>query len=332
MIVWFVEFVCWEQMIFRIYTETQWYPGRQINYINLLKMAARSEGNDAPVQANTSGKGRSIMASSEEDSKGDVVEPPKFITSRNIVAALERLGYDSSYAHQIFTTLCDRVARSKKFQNSLNASCALPAELSEDSGSSAGQHNDPRDSFFDSNNSNNSGSLPPSSQGPPDNQEGSGALASSFEDSNSYLEDFEEGEERDQFNPEHNINNNNNSALQLRMDVQEFIQACRMDDVLIQAIFRKPRQYISRIVRKATKQAQECNGLHPVSYFVEEEFLMTLNESNQSNNTSGRKSIASAVGKSLIRSFHTFLHSSNSFFFVNVNNRYNIVCSIWFRI
>lgn len=251
-------------------------------------------------QASSSGKGRSIMSSGEDDLKGDVVEPPKFITSRNVIAAFEKLGYDSAYATKIFQVLCDRVAKTKKYQSSLNTD--VPQELLEEPGdfrsntqsSNSTGNNMERDSFFD-----NSNSLP--SQLEEDSRENrkskavedlTGAMAaSSFEDA-SYLKDYENEEDAERHAAEQD--QGQNSHMQLKMDAQDFIQACRMDDVLIQAIFRKPRQFISRIVRRATKKAFDDKGIHPVSYYVEEELWQAVTGAGPNNS---RKSIASAVGK-----------------------------------
>ena len=335
-------------MIFRIYTETVWYPGRQLNYMNSLKKLNRGESmENIPMNNNSSSKGKSIMAAADDD-KADVVEPPKFITVRNVASAFEKLGYDVANATKIFSILTERVAKAKKYQNPIhhtpNNSSNIgffPPELLEEtsefrsntqSSNSTGGNYCERDSFYD-----NSNSLP--SQIEDENEKIKENNNNQDNKKRGVIEDLtgvisgeqqqdipiEEQEELEQDEDTAAANfeaEQLNSPTQLKMDIDDFILACRMDDVLVQAIFRKPKQYISRVVRKATLKSKECNGLHPVSHFVEEDFMSTIIEAGSSN--SNRKSIASAVGKNRFRSVILLKISPNLF-----SDRKYAICCIW---
>jgi len=86
--------------IFRLYAEAIWYPGRQLNYLNL--QAAVNSQQSSPVKP-----------SQESKERTRVVEPPKFITGRHVAAVFEKMGYEPSGGMKCFTILCKALEKSK---------------------------------------------------------------------------------------------------------------------------------------------------------------------------------------------------------------------------
>lgn len=64
--------------MFRLYVESVWYPGRQLNVMNLLNSTAGC-GNAAAAQA----KPESNNMFDDKNLFMDIVEPPKFITGNS---------------------------------------------------------------------------------------------------------------------------------------------------------------------------------------------------------------------------------------------------------
>lgn len=98
------------KIVFRMYIEAVWYPGRQLNLMHLLQ------------NTNVKGQGLTPSASSNNilsqgdsatDSNTFVVEPPKYITARHVATVFEKLGYDSSHAATVFSILCEAINRIK---------------------------------------------------------------------------------------------------------------------------------------------------------------------------------------------------------------------------
>ncbi|CAE7502473.1 CPK3, partial [Symbiodinium microadriaticum] len=100
--------------IFRVYTESVWYPGRQLNHMSMQR------GPSAGKQVARTG----IL---QEGNMGatDVVEPPKYITGRNVAAVFERLGYNPEAGVKLFGALCEALARRRE---QLNRSVSNAAE------------------------------------------------------------------------------------------------------------------------------------------------------------------------------------------------------------
>lgn len=86
------------RLVFRVYSESLWYPGRQLNILSLQR-----------ANTKTPGKGKAIME--EPSSSVDVVEPPKYITSRHVAAVFEKLGYDPTIGARLFSALCEALHR-----------------------------------------------------------------------------------------------------------------------------------------------------------------------------------------------------------------------------
>jgi hypothetical protein len=90
--------------VFRIYTESLWYPGRQLNMISI-------KNNFPSSRVSTSSKSAIIES---EESNADFIEPPKFITGKHVAAVFERLGYEPLAGIKLFGALCEALARRKR--------------------------------------------------------------------------------------------------------------------------------------------------------------------------------------------------------------------------
>jgi hypothetical protein len=62
-----------------------------------------------------------------------------------------------------------------------------------------------------------------------------------------------------------------------------FSRACRTDDILVQAILRKPRKHVSDILRKAHQQSIDSKGQHSVAYYFEQELMEAFQETLPGN-------------------------------------------------
>lgn len=87
--------------VFRIYSESLWYPGRSLNMISIKSnMATPSRQQKSAIIEN-------------EENNADFVEPPKYITSKHVAAVFERLGYESLAGVKLFGALCEALERRK---------------------------------------------------------------------------------------------------------------------------------------------------------------------------------------------------------------------------
>jgi len=84
-----------------VYIEAIWYPGRQINFLNLQRGGTTSGAAKKPG-------GYKVM---EDQVNADVVEPPRYITARHVSAVFEKLGYDAAGGAKLFNILCETLAK-----------------------------------------------------------------------------------------------------------------------------------------------------------------------------------------------------------------------------
>eukprot|EP01040_Poterioochromonas_malhamensis_P000193 gene193-201_t len=187
------------QAVFRLYLEALWYPGKNLNYLNTvqhmnLKVRA-SESSVSPREGRIligmsnllgsfSGKLRIVTVKEEEEGKADVVEPPKYITAKNVAAVFERFGYDPKSGETAFHILCEALERVR--------------------------------------------------------------LGSGF------MEDVQKGGEEIIVEVEKNFNLRNVRGH--RLDVNDFVRACRMDDVLVQVLYRQQHQKLHDLIEKAKRR------------------------------------------------------------------------------
>ena len=82
--------------IFRVYTEAIWYPGRQLNLMNLQRSAG------TPAKRRSGNGGQKVL---DENLRANVVEPPKFITGKHVAAIFEKLGFGAVAGSKVFSIL-----------------------------------------------------------------------------------------------------------------------------------------------------------------------------------------------------------------------------------
>mmetsp|Transcript_25523 Transcript_25523/g.37678 ORF Transcript_25523/g.37678 Transcript_25523/m.37678 type:complete len:829 (+) Transcript_25523:68-2554(+) len=215
--------------VFRAYTEAVWYPGRHFNQMKMI----RGGGTKGQIM-------KSILTENTQDTKSsDVVEPPKFITARNVSAVFERLGYSPEVGTKIFNALCAALAR-RRAQNSgtrtVSSTAESPPPPPSPSSSTSGQSdtNTPKkpgrnaalSALVSGNKPNTSSSPSPASPAPVPTQENTQADTTASTDS---------------------------EGIKIsKMDVNDFIDAVAIDDVLVRILQLKPRKRMMEMMMGVT--------------------------------------------------------------------------------
>jgi serine/threonine protein kinase len=230
--------------VFRMYSEAVWYPGRQLNHLNLQRATIQANKN-RPVSVD--GRRSSVI---DEHTSKNVVEPPKYITGKHVGVIFERLGFDPTGGQKIFGALCKSLSKTgkepqeivhdeigdqniKKSNESRNSNLAAVFGIDED---------DLAKSFnnkinIDDESTSNLPSTP---------------VRSSFTSTSA-------------LNKDNNDNSTSSPDLLIdsvvpnplaRMDVNDFIRALEIDDVLIQIILHKPRGRLLQILEQSEMNNQ----------------------------------------------------------------------------
>ena len=129
------------QLIFRLYAEALWYPGRQINAMNVVR-SPPPRSIDAPKPGPSSSplsnlgrnpaaacispvgpgagtkhgvEGGAILGESTLGYRmpADVVDPPREISARHVAVVFERLGFEASKGEEAFNILCTALIRQR---------------------------------------------------------------------------------------------------------------------------------------------------------------------------------------------------------------------------
>lgn len=87
--------------VFRYYCEAIWYPGKKLNEHHVMKS----------MKLHYSQKDAKSSISEFDEEKLEVVEPPKYITAKNVGLIFERFGYDSKNGIKVFKVLCEVLRR-----------------------------------------------------------------------------------------------------------------------------------------------------------------------------------------------------------------------------
>lgn len=107
------------RVVFRLYVESVWYPGRQLNIINLQLQTNRGSGGK--------GGGTSILPDANREKGSTIMEPPKYITGKHVAAVFERVGLDPEGGVKVFKALCEAMRqRDDMFTDARNADSAAP--------------------------------------------------------------------------------------------------------------------------------------------------------------------------------------------------------------
>ena len=246
--------------VFRMYTEAVWYPGRQLN----LASYQRSPRKTASPQS-----GNTAILDSESGASSDVVEPPKFITARHIGEVFSRIGFKPETGKHIFTVLCCVLKRKRDvLEANVNnekpaATFATTHAQTPSKSTDYPTHNLSGDSFDGKSlseelrrallplptipDSASKRSKPPASgESPQMAVRMPSNISISSNDSTSELMGMGLTDD-----PEIQA-----AAMQMastgtsKMDVHDFMEACHIDDVLVQAVLRKPRQRFLELLEK----------------------------------------------------------------------------------
>jgi hypothetical protein len=265
--------------VFRIYTEALWYPGRNVNYLNTVQRI-NFKGSNSSVAATISqhlstipsmlGRGNSFVGESPQispppehgisppgksdgiaamgnrppsksmDDKYDVVEPPKFITAKNVSAVFEKFGYNPKHAETVFNVLCETLQRIRLARPSNRPASLTELQQQELQEQQEQQSAENRDST--------------ASKDSDDDDEEELKKASE----NSIWKRFTLRSGSTTTSETGGVESDSvKNVKRHRMDVNDFIRACRIDDVLIQVLFYQQQRRLYAIIERAEKQVQQ---------------------------------------------------------------------------
>jgi calcium/calmodulin-dependent protein kinase I len=257
--------------VFRMYTEAVWYPGRQLNLASY---------NRSPRKAQSPQSGRSaVLDRPEANNTNDVVEPPKFITHRHVAEVFSKIGYKADTGKKIFSILCAALKRKRDLMersdstNGDEGGVLRPVRYSRDNLNELGNAKSEslgHDDSFDMTNmplaqanllsefakaeiSTTSANLPPLA--PPEKVM-----------SKQPFSEWTVGEDEGPDNEEEEVAKLASSSSSAKMDVHDFMDACQLDDVLIQAVLRKPRQRFLELLAKMQSTSAGSTGDTAKSY------------------------------------------------------------------
>jgi serine/threonine protein kinase len=226
------------KVIFRLYTEAIWYPGRQLNLQWMLQQIPGKgiSGKDAvPREV-------SVLQSGEPNCLHTVVEPPKFITQRHVAAVFEKLGYDPSCANKVFQILSEAVQRFKMKQQSMG---------SDDSGETGEESSSGKATAAASSSTptkpNAALAAAFGETGDGESTSATGMTSGSRKSVTGASAPGEQSSDKDGAAA---------AAAGGRMDFADFCRAVEFDDVLLQAIFRKSRYRVMNIIQEVESRVR----------------------------------------------------------------------------
>eukprot|EP01039_Chlorochromonas_danica_P000439 gene439-473_t len=240
------------KIVFRIYTEAVWYPGRQLNLMHILQHT-NVKGQVSPNPSNNSNN--IISADTATDSNSYVVEPPKYITARHVAAVFEKLGYDASHAPTIFGILCEAINRVKAADLRVSDSdlvevdeetldCDVSAKLAASL-------------------SLNEGDVTASKLSPPQASPLTSIAKPEEEDADSSSgRPSRSSTTQTPANSSFNSNPNASAGNAARMDFNDFKKAVELDDILLQVIFRRSRARMMELMRAAENKYRQVLEEH----------------------------------------------------------------------
>jgi hypothetical protein len=267
------------QALFRVYTEALWYPGRNINYINTIqhinfKGAANSSSSalgflgagsqmstvvnlpdGAPVNPDILANSTKVQPNINHnaDEKFDVIEPPKYITSKHVAAIFEKFGYDAHNGVIVFDVLCETLQRIRLgnkptvFEGepaAVDASEKVPADANP--GEDETNTNTAAASAKSESNLWNRMSF----------KQTAGAAAPATTESSAKVA-ADAFQQNVSFAPAPSVAGTSTATKKHKMDVNDFIRAARIDDVLVQVLFRNSHQRLYTLLNKANERLVE---------------------------------------------------------------------------
>ena len=321
------------RIVFRVYSESIWYPGRQLNLVRYYQQQQQQQSTPKKGPSSSSiSTGTKVL---DEAPAVDVIEPPKFITPRHVAEVFSKLGYNAEDGKAVFGALCENLAglalqeRSPSREgdhgeeetwqpgNPRGAKLDGLSGLGSDrcSERSALSHVVTIPASPDSGGTNHAGEESvklqlDSPMGVAGGEEGSGVAGDSPMRFTAVGADTpQSGAQSVATTPVRastalNAASLTKSALggACRMDVDEFMRCVEFDDVLVQALLRRPRSGFLHLVERA-KAVDELRGLrapgtreadNPTSA-LEEELVAALLVAKHENLPSVPFPVASAL-------------------------------------
>ena len=261
------------RVVFRVYCESVWYPGRQLNLMHYYQQQS------TPKKKPMSGGHRVL----DEAVAADVIEPPKFITPRHVAEVFGKLGLDADDGKSVFGVLCESLERLYAKERSLSreeSDCESDAGTggSVKDGSGGGGRDNALPSPVHHRGSASGAEQDSARVSPPAPPSGSAATESADADADhpapsSTPRPSRTGSAGAFATPRvGSISNQNiSSAAQsqtpggsaaragagssaAKMDLADFMRCAELDDVLVQAILRRPRSGFVALVQRAKEQ------------------------------------------------------------------------------
>lgn len=284
--------------VFRMYLESVWYPGRQLNLMHLMRAPKRR----------TSGVGSKVLEDLSTANQ-DIVEPPKFITGRHVASVFERLGYDPSTGQMIFNSLSDALTRARRRQQEEQEESERGSEVSTISNAVSS----PQHPYLP----------PPPAQVPAPSSTLVQAHFLSEAEENAMLESGGAEEniiqslKRLELNEKASTTSSSTTSAPssvggFKMDVNDFVKACEMDDVLIQVLLYRSRNSMAELVKKAEQKMSDSSSsgnihrqksIDATSSLLEEELITALKALTVESkphfpiaNAVGRATLSAAIG------------------------------------
>jgi hypothetical protein len=251
------------KVIFRVYVEAVWYPGRQVNLVNHLKYAptrVNLTAQESESEERSNSSTRNINSNKLMNNHLDVVEPPKHITARHVAAIFARYGYLSSDGSQVFSVLHAALTKKK----GLDLKDYL--EDGEDRNHSVGDDCSSDTSSTRSSTKRRSSAREGSSTAELISSMKTTTLSGS-ESATTALDGVGSGASGGSKGKEAEVVSSN-----AKMDIEDFCQACELDDVLLQVLFLTSRRKISSVIKMAESQFyQEQERLSELSQETRED-------------------------------------------------------------
>lgn len=237
------------RIVFRIYIESLWYPGRQLNLVNHIKKAPlRANGADA-WQRGWDPSTKDVNEGSQKHFQNnnlvleiphlDSVEAPRYITVRHTAALFQRLGYTSYAGTEVFRLLWEALQNQNKQRdetNNNNSADSADLQLST---------NEERPSVA------------------------SAATATAIPATPSDVDD----KEKEKSGQPSSSGKSETGVTSMKIDFSDFCRAADIDDVLIQVLFRRARQKLSDLVKEAEQ-----------TYYKEQESLFEEKGGQEADN------------------------------------------------
>lgn len=250
------------QVIFRIYAEAVWYPGKHLNMLHAMQQMSNvnTDGSNVGIGAGTNN------VPFHGDDKLNVIEPPRFITAKHVSAIFEKFGYSSDHGAKVFDILCNALQKLKHGKQILQTlgdeddpedAVNIPTTIAEDE--------DPVDEIEGEeleksilktqNNANNSHNSSHSQLHSPSSFY-SGKADSSGKDGESFIDRLRKHSHAFAKLRQQTLLLAASQGNTKRMDVNDFIRVARIDDVLVQVLFRHTQEMIYSLIKYCERKAQ----------------------------------------------------------------------------